>query len=143
MAGLGATLGVLLLSGRLSRRRLRNSLTLVLGGYGLLFIPLALTTTYWLALIWAFLIYFVGMSFFTLDRAVVQRAASHSLLGQVFGARQAVLAGAMPLGAAIAGPLVVSFGPRALFAIVGIALTGLSLMAWLLPGLRVSNTGPD
>lgn len=139
VAGFGATAGVLTLSERLSRYRLRTSLSAVLGGYGLLFIPLALTASYRLALFWTFLVYFAGMSFFAIDRAVVQRAASQSPLGQVFGARQAILAGAMPLGAAIAGPLVADFGPKAMFAVVGVVLIGLSLMARLLPVFGISS----
>jgi predicted MFS family arabinose efflux permease len=140
-AGLGATLGVLGLARRLTKFRSGTALGLVLCGHGLLFLPFVFINAFAAAIGLAFCVYFVGMSFYTLERTIVQNAVPPEIRGEVIGARRAITSAGYPLGAAIAGPLVSFFGPAHLFGAVGVIMCLLAAGVWLAPPLRNLDGG--
>jgi predicted MFS family arabinose efflux permease len=140
-AGLGATLGVLVIAGWLARRPSRTGLASVLCAHGLLFLPLFVCRILPLAMVLAFLVYFAGMSFYTLERTILQRAVPVQTRGQVLGARRAFTAGGYPLGAAIAGPLVSQLGAPLVFAALGIGMCVLAAAVWLGAAFKEGSNG--
>ena len=68
---------------------------------------------------------------------IIQQSTPDALLGRVFGAFEAVIVGAVLLGALGAGPLIVTLGPRATTIVLGIV--PLVVLIACLPRLRMLN----
>jgi MFS family permease len=142
-AGLGAVLGVLLVTPRLQGLPPRLALGLVLAVHGALFVPLALIRSLPAAMVVVFLVYAAGVPFYPIERTIVQRAVPAGMRGRVFGARRALTAGGFPVGAGLAGPLVVFAGAAAVLGGIGLALCGLAVAAWYTPSLARSAWRAD
>ena len=116
--------------------------TLVAGG--VLNVALGLAPWYTMALVIMFITGFNAGIFINLNMALVQAHTPNAIMGRVMSIYQMCMAGAMPIGALIAGPMADVVGARYWFAIGGVLLflLGVAVIATQ-PALRRMSSAPD
>ena len=117
-------------------------MTLVVGGF--LNIGLGLAPWYTMALVIMFVTGWNAGFFTNLNMALVQAHTPNPLMGRVMSIYQLCMAGAMPLGALLAGLMADVVGAQEWYAICGVGLLVLGvLMVTTSPALRGMSSAPD
>ncbi|MCY3882336.1 MAG: MFS transporter [Dehalococcoidia bacterium] len=116
--------------------------TLVAGG--VLNVALGLSPWYSVALVIMFITGFNAGIFINLNMALVQAHTPNAIMGRVMSIYQMCMAGAMPIGALVAGPMADVVGAPYWFAIGGalLFLLGVVVIATQ-PALRRMSSAPD
>jgi predicted MFS family arabinose efflux permease len=125
--GIGAVVGGLL-GGTLTAARQWPVTIAVIAGWGLSLLPFGLGTPVWLTMCCFAVGGLVYGPFPAFSLALFQNAAEPADLPAVLAARSAVTTAAMPLGAALGGPLVTAFGAGGTLLGSGVATVGLAAL---------------
>ncbi|MFC6023161.1 MFS transporter [Plantactinospora solaniradicis] len=125
--GIGAVVGGLL-GGTLTAARQWPVTIAVIAGWGLSLLPFGLGTSVWLTMCCFAVGGLVYGPFPAFSLALFQNAAEPADLPAVLAARSAVTTAAMPLGAALAGPLVTAFGAGGTLLGSGVATVALAAL---------------
>ena len=116
--------------------------TLIAGG--VLNVALGLAPWYFMALLIMFITGWNAGFFVNLNMALVQAHTPNAIMGRVMSIYQMCMAGAMPIGALVAGAMADVVGAREWFAICGalLFLLGVVIVATQ-PALRSMSSAPD
>ena len=116
--------------------------TLIAGG--VLNVALGLAPWYFMALLIMFITGWNAGFFVNLNMALVQAHTPNAIMGRVMSIYQMCMAGAMPIGALIAGPMADVVGAREWFAICGALLFLLGVVIITTqPALTRMSSAPD
>jgi MFS family permease len=134
--GVGALIGVLLISFWTTRFRPGIMLPLIAVLWGLFLCPLAIGHTLTIAVIFLALAAFSWAPYTPIETSLLQRLIPTHLRGQVFGARLALITAAAPLGAIVGGLLLEHFSPSVVIGISGVACIAAGIGGLLSPTMR-------
>lgn len=67
------------------------------------------------------------------NTTIIQKAVPNDLMGKVFSVRLLIIRGVMPLGVLVGGVLSEVFGVRPLYLLIGLLISGVSLVGICLP----------
>jgi MFS transporter, DHA3 family, macrolide efflux protein len=142
IAGVMCLVGTLALTPLVTQLGYGPGLVLVLVTRGLAVLPLAFVGSWALAVVFVAIAAIPDGSYFPISRTVQQRLIPASVRGRVQGAKTMLGILGFPLGGAVGGLLLASFGPPAVAAVIGLGYLPLALAVMLTPQV-MRHVAPD